>query len=332
MHIPLTDSNVAGTNRHSEATKRLQSTRAATVLTARAMLLTVLIPLFLCACGTAAQKEGVDQPFADVHLHYNWDQAELVAPAQAIKTLQDHNVVLAVVFSTPTANALQLTSQDDLRVIHFFSPYISVRNRSYWFDDEQVLVEARAGLQNGHYQGIGELHVVSGMGPRRDNKVLQGLLKLAAEFKVPFNIHTEASSYAFLQPLCQQHPSVRFLWAHAGGILGPSHAEAIIRACPNVWLELSAKDPWHYGGLVDDNGKLRAEWRDVLLKYPDRFMTGTDPVWKAQERHRWDEADAGWLHYAEFIRFHRNWLAQLPAAVEQKIRLQNALEFFSEPH
>jgi len=331
MHLPFTDSYTARLLCYSKGKQRLKHSRSSTTLT-RAMLLGVVVSMLLCACSTTVHKESSDKPFADVHLHYNWDQAELVAPAQAIRTLLDHQVVLAVVFSTPTPSALQLTGRDNLRVIHFFSPYISVRNRSHWFYDEQVLVEARAGLQDGRYQGIGEVHVVSGMGPRRDNKILQGLLRLAAEFNVPFNIHTEASSYAFLQPLCQQHPTVRFLWAHAGGILGPSHAEAIIHACPNVWLELSAKDPWHYGGLVDENGRLRPEWREILSKYPQRFMVGTDPVWKAQERHRWDEADAGWLHYAEFIRFHRDWLAQLPVAVEKKIRLDNALQFFSEKH
>lgn len=289
----------------------------------------VIVVLLFCQTSAAA-NEVLQKPFADIHLHYNWDQEELVAPEQAIQTLLDQHVTLAVVFSTPTQNTLKLTSRNGLQVIHFFSPYISAYRRSSWYRDEKVLVQARAGLQNKIYAGIGEVHVVSGLGPRRDNKVLQGLLKLAAEFHVPFNIHTEASSHAFFKPVCQQHGNVRFLWAHTGGILPPDEAIKILKVCPNVWMEVSARDPWHYGGLVDDQGKLRSEWKLVFIQYPDRFMVGTDPVWHAHQRERWYEADEGWLHYQDFINFHRKWLAQLPDDVERKIRLDNAMRFFSQ--
>ena len=291
----------------------------------------ILVVLLNFALNNVLADDLLQKPFADIHLHYNWDQEEVVAPDRAISILKDNHVVLAVVFSTPTPNALKLTSKQGLRVIHFFSPYVSVRNRSSWFRDEQILVQAREGLQNKTYAGIGELHIVSGMGPRRDNKVLQGLLKLAGEFNVPFNIHTEASSHGFLVPICQQHPAVRFLWAHAGGALGPEHAEAILTACSNVWIELSARDPWHYGGLINESKTLRDDWKKVITKYPDRFMVGTDPVWNAQQRDRWYEADEGWLHYSDFINFHRNWLSELPDDVEKKVRLENALRFFAKP-
>jgi predicted TIM-barrel fold metal-dependent hydrolase len=73
---------------------------------------------------------------------------------------------------------------------------------------------------------------------------------------------------------------------------------------------------------------LHAGWKALLEKYPDRFMVGTDPVWKAHQVNRWYEADEGWKHYDKFISFHRKWLKELPADVEEKIRLENALAFF----
>jgi hypothetical protein len=36
-------------------------------------------------------------------------------------------------------------------------------------------------------------------------------------------------------------------------------------------------------------------------------MTGTDPVWNAHQIYRWYEADEGWQHYDDFLRFHRHW-------------------------
>ncbi|MGD8784615.1 MAG: TatD family hydrolase [Thioalkalispiraceae bacterium] len=286
----------------------------------------ILLVFFVASLPVLASGEAA--PFADVHLHFNWDQEEVVSAEEALATLERHNVQLAVAFSTPSANALKLTKISKGKVIPFFSPYITGHSRNNWYHDQRVLVLARKGLEEGTYKGIGELHVISGLGPRRDNKVFQGLLRLAAEFNVPFNIHTETSSYLFLKPICEQHPKVRFLWAHAGGVLGPEHSAGIIKACPNVWIELSARDPHHYGGLVDGDGKLRAGWKALLEKYPDRFMVGTDPVWKAHQVNRWYEADEGWKHYDKFISFHRKWLKELPADVEEKIRLENALAFF----
>lgn len=286
------------------------------------------ILLLLSFTFSYANEQATYTPFADIHLHFNWDQAELVTPEQAVQALRDHNVVLAVVFSTPAAHALRLSNAGKAFIIPFFSPYVTVRSRHTWFRDKQVLIQARQGLVQKRYHGIGEVHVISGLGPRRDNEILQGLLRLAAEFGVPFNIHTEASDADFFKVICQEHKSVRFLWSHAGGILGPEHSQKIIDACPNVWIELSARDPWHYGGLVDEHGTLQKEWSAIFIKYPQRFMVGTDPVWKAHQVSRWDEANEGWLHYAQLNVFHRKWLAQLPEDVARKIQVENALKFF----
>lgn len=289
-----------------------------------------LITYFLLAFSGLVFADKQPPAFADIHLHFNWDQEELLSAQEALAILQKNNVTLAVVFSVPSANALKLSKISNGRVIPFFSPYITGHSRSNWYHDKRVLVLARKGLEEGLYKGIGELHVISGLGPRRDNEVFQGLLKLAAEYDVPFNIHTETSDFRFLKPICEQHQDVRFLWAHAGGVLGPEHSEGILKACPNVWIELSARDPHHYGGLVDDNGQLRAGWKEMLIKYPGRFMVGTDPVWKAHQVNRWYEADEGWMHYDKFISFHRAWLKELPEDVEKKIRLENALKFFKQ--
>jgi len=291
--------------------------------------ISLLYTYFLLAILSVSTQSVADEPFADVHLHFNWDQEELVSAEEALATLNKHNVVFAVVFSVPSENALKLSRLKPKSIIPFFSPYITGHSRNNWYYDAKVLERAREGLQQGIYKGIGELHVISGLGPRRDNPILQGLLTLAAEFDVPFNIHTETSDYRFLAPVCKQHPKVRFLWAHAGGVLGPEHSEGIMKACPNVWIELSARDPNHYGGLLDDQGKLRKGWYDIITRYPDRFMIGTDPVWNAHQVNRWYEADEGWKHYHEFIQFHRKWMKALPPDVEEKLRLKNALSFFN---
>ncbi len=269
------------------------------------------------------------QPFADIHLHFNWDQQEIISAQEVVKRLKANNIVLATVSSTPSNLALELSEAGGPWIQPFFSPYLTVRHRDNWFVDETVLLEAEKGLSSGRYKGIGELHLWSGFRPRKDNKILLGLLELAEKYEVPFLIHTEASSHLFLTPICQSHPEVKFLWAHAGGRLSASSVEQLMQQCPNVRVEVSVRDPWRYDTLVDKQNQLLPGWRDLFIKYQNRFMTGTDPVWSVTRGQSWDQADEGWDHYGQLVEFHRNWLKQLPPEVEVKIRLANAKSFLT---
>lgn len=269
-----------------------------------------------------------NKPFADIHLHYNWDQEEIIDAARVVKRLQSENVVLGVVSSTPSDNALKLREAAGEWIVPLFSPYITPPHRQSWYLDEKVVELAREGLANRKYLGIGELHLWSGLPPRTDNKILLSLFGLAEQYDVPFLLHTESSDARYIIPICQRHAKVRILWAHAGGILKAKDIEHVMTQCPNVWVELSARDPWRYNSLVNEEGTLPEDWRKLFTKYPSRFMTGSDPVWGVTKTQRWDEPDEGWDHLHDLISFHRQWLASLPANVEERIRLTNAIEFF----
>lgn len=268
-------------------------------------------------------------PFADIHLHFNWDQKEIISAEEVVKRLKANNIVLATVSSTPSKLALELADAGGPWIQPFFSPYLTVSHRNIWHLDKTVLDEAEKGLASGRYLGIGELHVWSGFRPRRDNKILLGLLKLAEKYQVPFLIHTEASSHLFFTPICQNYPKVKFLWAHAGSRLQPASIDQLMQQCPNVWAEVSVRDPWRYNTLVDENNQLLPGWRDLFIKYQDRFMTGTDPVWNVTNYQRWAQADEGWDHFEQLLEFHRTWLKQLPPEVEVKVRLTNAKLFLT---
>jgi len=306
------------------------------LMTALTLLLITYLPA--CTLGSASSssspksavlhKTANPTPFADVHLHYNWDQEEIIDPATVVQRLRDENIILGIIFSTPTENALKIKNAAGDRIIPLFSPYLTQPHRQGWYLDETVVELAREGLESKKYFGIGELHLWSGLPPRTDNKILTGLFKLAEQFEVPFLLHTESSDEKYMINICQQHSRVRILWAHAGGILKPDAVAKVIQQCPNLWVEVSARDPWRYDSLVDDNGELPDSWKKLFIKYPDRFMTGSDPVWGVTKTQRWDEPDEGWDHLHELIKFHRHWLSSLPANVEKKIRLTNALEFF----
>lgn len=287
------------------------------------LITSILLCLLSCARLFASEP-----PFADIHLHFNWDQKEIISPAEVVQRLQRNNVQLAVVSSVPTSYALLLSDAGPGWILPLFSPYITAQSRVTWFRDEAVLNLARQGLESGKYKGIGELHMWDGMNPKRDNPILLGLLALAQQYDVPFLIHTESARADYFLALCRQQRKVRFLWAHAGGKLSPKHIQPLMDKCPNVWIELSARDPWRYDSLTNNQDNLPEDWRDFIITYADRVMTGSDPVWNVTRTQRWDEADTGWDHLDELISYHRHWLKQLPEEIEAKVRLLNAKRFF----
>jgi hypothetical protein len=288
----------------------------------------ILLALFGVLGGCASHEEPLPSAFADIHLHYNWDHSEYISAGEVVDKLQQNNVVLGIVSSVPADFALRLAEVAPGWILPLFSPYYQTGNRHNWYFDEGVVTSARQALASGKYIGLGEIHLVAGVGPRRDNPVFVGLIALAREYNVPMLLHTDASSYHYLLPICQQYPDLQILWAHAGGILPPAQLTALLAECDNVWLDLAARDPWHYGGFVDAQGVLAADWKQFIIRNQDRIMVGTDPVWNAHQMYRWYEADQGWNHYEQLIQYHRNWISQLPSNVQHKLRLSNAQAYF----
>lgn len=267
---------------------------------------------------------------SDIHLHYTWDQQGVTSPEDAINILKKNNVVFGVVIGTPPELALELSKRTDGWLKPIFSPYLTPQHRMDWFTDKNVLTRARTGLKNKQYHGIGEVHLIAGLGPRLNNSVFTGLVELAIEFDVPFLVHIETSSHKYFLPLCKKYSKARFLLAHAGGLLDAENIGALMRTCKNVWVEFSARDNLRYidSPIVDETGKLLPGWLKLIKRYPEKFMVGSDPVWPVDDRHRWDRPDTGWQKVDEYLNFHQRWLSFLPVKLANKVRLKNAQELF----
>ena len=273
-------------------------------------------------------------PLADVHTHYKWSQQETTTPAQALAMLRDNNVVLAVVIGTPAETALKISALDPARTLPVWSPYRIGGDWSRWAFDTTVPQRAREALATGHYHGIGELHLIGGFVPGWRSPVISELIAIGIEHDVPLLLHTEFSRNSYLLELCRSHPRLKVLWAHAGALLAPAAVGEVMQACPNVWTELSARDPWRYinNPISGDDGALLPEWRALVERYPERFLVGSDPVWPVEQLDSWDEPDTGWQEYARFISFHRKWLGKLPPDIAEKVRLLNAYDLFGKTH
>ncbi|UCH39338.1 MAG: amidohydrolase family protein [Gammaproteobacteria bacterium] len=268
------------------------------------------------------------QPFADVHVHFNWDQKEIISADEIVARMRRAGIAFSIVTSTPSELALEMKQAGGDLVIPFYSPYTHALGRQDWYLKQETVERAAAGLREGLYRGIGEVHFMVGFKPATDNLVFRQLLGLAEEYRVPVLIHVDAGSEKKFLAVCRQHPRVAFIFAHAGGNLNPRHIRTVIEQCENVMVEFSARDPWRYGGLTGDDGLLLDGWRELVLAFPDRFVVGTDPVWKVTRTQSWDQADEGWDYFEQLLSYHRHWIADLPPAVQRKLSLDNARRLF----
>jgi len=274
---------------------------------------------------------AADKPLiADIHLHWKWNQKEVTEAPEALQILADQRVGLAVVTGTPPELALELQELAPEIVLPIYGIYRIPGEWSKWHHDQKLLERVRQALASGRYHGIGEIHMIGGFISDWRNPVIAGLFGLAEEFDVPVLVHTEFSRADYTLGMCQANPGTRFLWAHAGSMLKPAEVERVLDGCPNVQVELSARDPWRHRAnpIADDNGRLLPPWMDLVSRYADRFMIGSDPVWPVDRLNPWDEPDTGWQELPRFLDFHRTWLSALPEEQADAIRWKNAQRFF----
>jgi len=278
--------------------------------------------------SVASAKDAV----FDMHTHYKWSQIDVTTPEQAIEYLDKESISHAVVIGKPPEYALKLKNLAPERIIAFYGPYRDAMDWYLWQRKESLLPEVEAALKSGDYQGIGEVHIIGGGFARKLDSavVLNGFLKLAVKYDVPIMIHTEFSQPNYMLAICQRHPESKIIWAHAGAILQPDQVDKVMSQCANIWSGMAARDPWRYvnNPITDEAGKLLPEWKALMLKYPDRFMVGSDTVWPVDEKDSWHTPDTGWQELGRFWKFHRSWFAQLPEDVANKIKRENAMKLF----
>ncbi|MBO0366513.1 amidohydrolase family protein [Pseudomonas shirazensis] len=164
-------------------------------------------------------------------------------------------------------------------------------------------IERMLELYPGMWQGIGEVFtrhddltaLTSGDTPRANNEAMTRIYHLAAERDLPVLIHSNITSKRERNPLylaeleepLRNHPHTRFIWAHAGTSMEIHRHQTqmdfllpvvtrLLKDYPNLYIDLSwsVLEPY----LLDEAGKPRKAWVELVEQYPDRFMLGSDVV------------------------------------------------------
>lgn len=280
--------------------------------------------LLLIAFSVSAQAADYSGPLFDAHLHYNeeaWNGSiGPHGPADVLARMQRNGVKAIVANSRPNDGtkalaASEQTARAGVTVVPFIRLYRSRADYDNWFRDETIyeMVQAEfargvSGAQAGPYKGIGEFHLYDSA--NANGPVAKKLMQFAEKNKLAVLSHVDDVA---IDLLMAHAPNARLVWAHTGISGVPvARVEALLARYPTLMGELSYRP-----GLTCDAGKLCPEWRALLLKYPTRFMIGSD-TWVNQR----------WQYYDELMKGYRTWLGDLPADVARKIAWDNGAGLF----
>ena len=284
-------------------------------------------------------------PLFDAHLHYNDDACVHAQPDPAcphpledvLARMQRNGVRGIVANSWPNdgtralAQAREQTRAAGVTVVPFIRLYRDRADYSNWFRDpsivELVRTELERGTPAGPYRGLGEFHLYDSA--NADGPVARQLMALADEKGLAILAHVDDVAIDMLMahtpskgridsPLGRPKAErggegFRLVWAHTGiGGTPVARVDELMARYPLLMGELSYRP-----GLTCEGGQLCPEWRQLLLKYPDRFMIGSD-TW----------VNLRWLYYDELMQAYRTWLGGLPTDVARRIAWGNGARLF----
>jgi hypothetical protein len=244
-------------------------------------------------------------PVFDAHLHYSHDAWESLPPAQIVALLRQAGLKRAMVSSSSDDGTRKLFEAAPDLVLPALRPYRTRGEIGSWMRDPSVIAHLESRLAKHRYVAIGEYHVY---GADADTPVVRRVVQLAKEHGLFLHSHSDADA---IERQFAQDPQARILWAHAG-FDAPQKVAEMLRKHKNLWCDLAFRTDHAQGGKVDP------AWREVFLAFPDRFLVGSDTF--TPER---------WYYVVPHAQWTREWLADLPRDVAERIAYGNGERLFT---
>ena len=282
---------------------------------------------------SAAAQGAYTGPLFDAHLHYNDEACVHDAPepgcphplADVLTRMQQSGVRAVLANSRPNdgtralSSAREQTRAAGVTVVPFVRLYRNRADYNNWFRDGTIVnlvqAELAKGTPAGPYRGLGEFHLYDSA--NANGPVAKQLMALAEDKNLAILAHVDDVAIDLLMAHTPtQGQKLHLIWAHTGiGGTPVARVDQLMARYPRLMGELSYRP-----GLTCEGGQLCPEWRALLLKYPDRFMIGSD-TWINQR----------WLYYGELMQGYRTWLGGLPDDVARRIGWDNGARLFGVP-
>lgn len=286
--------------------KSMRQTRGFRGSVLRSTCLCALLAAILPCAVTAA---GL--PIFDAHMHYNVEARSQISPEQVIALWRKEGIKGVLATSRPNQGtldlmaALQREQAKDIVIVPFLRPYRVQPDRHDWFSNPEIEKFVETELKRGIYRGIGEFHI---FGKDADAPFVARMARLARDRGLWLHAHADEDA---VERILKHAPGVKLVWAHTGMSTSLDKVEQMFERYPQIVGELS------YRGDVEDGSGLNPRWRSLLMKYPGRFVVGTD-TWVPS---RWNEVPS-------LVAGYRRWLSSLPTDVAERIAWRNGLSLF----
>ena len=277
------------------------------------------------ALGLASLAQAADYsgPLLDAHLHYNVEAVQGPHPISDVLARMQRNGVRAIVANSRpndgTKALVEARTQTDaagVTVVPFIRLYRTRADYDNWYRDESIYEMVQAeftrGTARGPYRGIGEFHLYDSR--NANGPVARKLMAFAEDKQLAVLAHVDDVAVDLLMANApSKGQKLRLIWAHTGiGGTPVERVEAMLARYPLLMGELSYRP-----GLTCEGGLLCPEWRALLLRYPDRFLIGSD-TW----------INPRWQQYDELMQGYRRWLGDLPPDVARQIAWDNGAALF----
>ena len=277
------------------------------------------------ALGLASLAQAADYsgPLLDAHLHYNVEAVQGPHPISDVLARMQRNGVRAIVANSRpndgTKALVEARTQTDaagVTVVPFIRLYRNRADYDNWYRDESIYEMVQAeftrGTARGPYRGIGEFHLYDSS--NANGPVARKLMAFAEDKQLAMLAHVDDVAVDLLMANApSKGQKLRLIWAHTGiGGTPVERVEAMLARYPLLMGELSYRP-----GLTCEGGLLCPEWRALLLRYPDRFLIGSD-TW----------INPRWQQYDELMQGYRRWLGDLPPEVARQIAWDNGAALF----
>ena len=287
------------------------------------------ITLALALTALTAPAADYAGPLFDAHLHYNneaWNGQTGPHPLPDVLSRMQRSGVKAIVANSrpndgtrALAQARTETAAAGVTVVPFVRLYRNRADYDSWFQDETIYAmvqdELARGTPAGPYRGIGEFHLYDSANAK--GPVAKKLMALAEEKQLTVLAHVDDAAIDLLMAATPSRgQKLRLIWAHTGiGGAPVERVDALLAQYPGLMGELSYRP-----GLTCEGGKLCPAWRALMLKYPGRFLIGSD-TW----------INPRWQYYEDTMQAYRTWLGDLPEPVAKKIAWENGAALFGLP-
>ena len=258
----------------------------------------------LAALLVPASVAAAELPIFDAHVHYSHDAWEVLPPKDAVALLRKAGLKRALVSSSGDDGQQRLYAEAPDLILPSLRPYRTRGEISTWVRDDSVLPYLEERLRRYRYVAIGEFHLYGG---DADLPVPRRMVQLAKQHKLYLHAHSDVDA---VERIFRQDPEARVLWAHSG-FERPGRVREMLRKHRNLWCDLAFRSDHGSGG------KVNPDWRAAFIEFPDRFMVGTDSF--TPER---------WHYIVEHANWSRQWLADLPNEVAERIAWRNGESLF----